>query len=170
LHLGLQGMTAFGGPVKQGSIVASKRVIGMSTCYPLEASNEQRTIKRASRGIQTGFENASKELEASKSRIIRTPEAPDCHRLQQTHQITSHGGAYLARARSRVGMLWAGGIEKASEPLKLPSAPNPQSRSPLTIPTKSRTRAELTTPGLCQGLKCLREFTGGDRGHPSACW
>ena len=45
--------------------------------------------------------------------------------------------------------------------------PHPPIAILVTSLTKSPARAELTSPGLVQGLGCLREIPRGDRGHLS---
>ena len=159
-------MTAFGRPVKQGG-GASKR--GDRNVYVLSPES---------------LECPTRPKAASESLSAPTPY-PDasspCYHSHHSYQITRPGGAYIAWSSARVRMPrannWRGQKRRtnfacfrmASEPPKHPSAPTPQSRSFITIPTKSKTRAELTTPGLDQGLKCLREIAGGDCEHPPAC-
>ena len=172
LHLRLLGPTSCGRPVKQGGKMVSKGVLRMPTCFSLEVSNARQP--------------PGPKLPQN-PRYIHTSSFPHrdpfllCYRPHHSYQITSRGGAYSAWARSRVRMPrannWRGEKRRtkfacfrmASEHPKHPSAPTPQSRSFITIPTKSKTRAELTTPGLDQGLKCLREIAGGDCEHPPAC-
>ena len=108
---------------------------------------------RNGRGCSEGLEKSFEREPKGHSRSIR--EAGDL-------RLTSKNKQMHPMSTSRVTC-----PETASEPQKNTSAPAPHSRSLITIPAKSATRAEPTAPKLPQGLRCLREITARERGHPS---